>query len=222
MPAIVILAALLIASGSEAQQCRGDLNGSGRTDVSDAITVVNEIITGCGPAQDQCPLDFNDNNSNGSFCHYDGPASSSCIGTFNVSAGWQGNGTVVLAVLVDSTGSIAIAANRTSATTATVAAVSPGPDFNVEVPATGALALPSSSGFNANFNTSARCGDLSFQGTFNDILSPAATRQRQTSSLGSIAALIGGREAQFRETAPAATDIAALLQRFSESRRRMP
>ncbi len=177
-----ILGLMLSTHSVAAQECALDINGDGRTTVDEILVSVNEALNGCpGSPPVSCPLDFNDNNYLAAFCSYEGSAYSSCGPLADEIVGWQSNGSgTVVVVFADISGTVGASATRTSATTALIYEISPGPDFDQTYSATGSVSLPSTTSLSANFDTSMSCVDITFSGTFVQMLGGSTSAQRQS------------------------------------------
>ena len=201
MPRICALIAFLLVSvrDVEAAECRADFNGSGAVEVNEVIQVVNEALGGCGGsaatptrpaatptrtptvAPSTCPYKFNQAVSPDLFCGYDGNLTSGCA-PFPVGSAWTTSGTDVIALLVDNNGdSLAVAARRTSPTTAKVSSISFSPNFDESFTATGTVSLPSTSRLKVTFNAGGSCGTFVHDGTFASLIGDnAQTARAQT------------------------------------------
>jgi hypothetical protein len=202
--AVALLVASRPALGAE---CRADFDGSGAVEINELIQAVNEALGGCGGSNPtptrrvtptrtpttapagSCPCKFNNAVSPDRFCGYFGPTTSRSCGDLLPSiSGWTTDGTNVIAVLSDDTGSIAVVGVRTNPTAATINSVSPGPDFSNFFDATGTMALPSNMRFTVGVDFGASCGKLThtgdFQGLFGDSALRAGVDQRP--SIGSL------------------------------------
>lgn len=209
-----ILGLMLSTRSVTAQECALDINGDGRTTVDEILVSVNEALNGCpGSPPLGCPLDFNDNNYLAAFCSYEGSAYSSCAPPADQIVGWQsdGSGTVVV-VFADAGGAVGASATRTSATTALIYEISPGPDFDQIYPATGSVSLPSTASLNANFDTSLSCVDVTFSGTFSEMLGGSSSAQRQSL----ISAMKTRLERSDLAAAPLPNDMNNIFRRFWE------
>lgn len=217
MRSAILLCILLLLSSrpSSAQQCRADFDGSGAVEINELIQAVNEALGGCAgghptpttrvtptrtPTSEpagSCPYKFNEAVSPDRFCGYSGPTTSqNCGDLLPSSSGWTTNGTDVYAIVSDSTGSLAVIGVRSNPTSATVDAVSPGPDFDQFFDATGTIAIPSNKRLTVAFNAGGSCGRISHTGTFDTLLGNAAIRAGlDGESIGSLVAALTQRAA---------------------------
>src|SRR5215470_17047753 len=101
----------LIAGSAGAQQCALDLNGDNQTTIDELIVAINQALEGCGePTTGTCPFTFDDDNFGGDFCFYVGDLSSSCFGTETAGGSWASDGSMVIAVVSDSSGALGYSA----------------------------------------------------------------------------------------------------------------
>lgn len=179
---IVAAACLGAVEGCPAagQQCALDPNRNGRTEVNELVMAIGQALEGCPggqvrtptPAPHGCPFRFTDDTSDGDFCRYVGDVDGGqCLDEFGITGAWRSIETTVIAIIAIDGESIGLAGTRTSPTTASVDAWSIGPDFDVQLPTTGQIRLPSGDHLTASFNSGASiCGTIAYDGEYSGLI----------------------------------------------------